>query len=641
MAFVLELQITSQQKYIRNFIVNILRRYNINADVAYENDTLQFVCDDTNDILQNAIKEIADTLPASLFLKSSNALSNDKEVEGLPEIDNRFPLSLGLCPSCQKEMFDVSSKRYYYPFTSCNCCGANHSFLTKYPYNRLNSSFKFLLPCEICKEEQNSYGKHEQHYINSCHSCGVPVRLVSKSSERYANDAGSFRTMFEVAAKALCDDKKILIKTTMGYRIFYNRKKLNNNSILMMINSNTITDNLSLITEEYQALLSIERPVMYVALKNESLKQHLDANTAFVKYPDDGFCILLGAELQKLGYEYIAYEAVDSDCDADMLMDYDLEIKPQSDMRFFLNKDTEFIASGERVSFPSHSLEPKDVVSVAENLVGVPESEYMLFDDMEYFDEVKVSNANVLEGDSMQYHTNQKFFLADEASFLSVIVEHRLLGVKTVGAYFDEVPSFLYYDGKNVLRVVPAKEFDANNLLEKISSLRDGSDRLIENLEKTLPQTYEKLENLQTDKSVKLFEAVAIILGLDDLSMRGVSKEAMKFVGKGGIQIDTHVKDNRFDNTAFLASIISYMVAGVSTSILAYSIFESFGDYFNEILQELKAKTKAQEIVLCGTHFANQSLFSRMQRNLKMTPPYMSKNYPIGKENCVVGGVYI
>jgi hydrogenase maturation factor HypF (carbamoyltransferase family) len=123
--------------------------------------------------------------------------------------------------------------------------------------------------------------------------------------------------------------------------------------------------------------------------------------------------------------------------------------------------------------------------------------------------------------------------------------------------------------------------------------------------------------------------------------MRGVVKEAMKFVGKGGIQVDTHVKDNRFDNSAFLASIISYMLAGVSTSILAYSIFESFGDYFYEIIQELQSKTKATEVVLCGSDFANQSLFSRMQRNLKLHPPHMSHNYPIGKESAVVGGVYL
>jgi phage anti-repressor protein len=464
---------------------------------------------------------------------------------------------------------------------------------------------------------------------------------VSKSSERYANDAGSFRTMFEVAAKALKDKKKLLMKTTMGYRIFYVTKEMNSNSILMMINAAKITDNLALITEEFNALLSIERPILNVTLKNEDLKTQLGVNTTYVKYPDDGFSILLGTELQKLGIDFIAYEDTDESRDADILMDYDLEINPQKDIRFFLNKDVDFIAEGERVSFPSHHFQKSSLVSIAHDFAAIPKDDQMFFDKMEHFDGVHVDEAKVLEGIDEQYHQNQKIFMQDEASFISVIAEHNAFGKKCVGAYFDEEPSFLYYDGKNVLRIVPPKHFDGSKILEDIANLREGSDRLIENLKKTKPEIYAKLEALQTKKDVKLFEAVAILLGLEDESMRGVTKEAMKFVGKGGIQIDTHVKDNRFDHTAFLASIVSYQVAGVSTAILSYSIFESFGDYFNEILQELKGKTKAEEFILCGTHFANQSLFSRMQRNLKMTPPLMNRNYPIGKLNAVVGGLYL
>jgi hypothetical protein len=53
------------------------------------------------------------------------------------------------------------------------------------------------------------------------------------------------------------------------------------------------------------------------------------------------------------------------------------------------------------------------------------------------------------------------------------------------------------------------------------------------------------------------------------------------------------------------------------------------------------AKTKAQKIIPTGSGFSNHSLFSRMQRNLKLTPPFMNINYPICKENAVVGGVYL
>ena len=641
MAFVLKLHTATKQNYIKNFIINIIKEFDIKTDVVFQNEELIFSFDKQHPKLKECLDKVASTLPASLFLKSSTSYEDDSQPLNIPSVDNHYPLNIGLCSSCQKEMLDVSSSRYYYPFTSCNCCGGNYSFLNSYPYERKNTSFKFLMPCDSCKDEMQNLPKKDTHHINSCHSCGVPVRLISKNSERYANDAGSFRTMFEVTAKAIQDDKKVLIKTTMGYRVFYKADRLNDNSILMMIDSSCITDNLALITEEFNALLSIERPILDVTLKNENLKSIKGSNTAYVKYPDDGFCILLGTELQKLEVQFIAYEEVDANFDADMTMEYDLEITSQSDMRYFLNKDIAFIAEGQRVSFPSANFEKKNVLSISDSLVGLPNGETMFFDTMEHFKEVEVLKANVLETIDDTYHSNQIKFNKQESSFLSVVAEHNLFGRKCVGAYFDEEPSFLYYDGKNIITIIPPKEFDATTLLDAISSLREGSDKLIKNLQSTKPEIYKKLKSLQDKKGVKLFEAVAIILGLRDESMRGVTKEAMKFVGKGGIQIDTHVKDNRFDHNAFLASIISYQLAGVSTAILSYSIFESFGDYFSELIGELKDKTKASEIVLCGTHFANQSLFSRMQRNLKLTPPKMNKNYPIGGENIVVGGVFI
>jgi len=641
MSFVLELKTSSTQNYIKNQIVSILREFNINAKISRGKDSLICVLDSEHTRLQECLESIAQKLPASIFLHSSSNYESEEEINSLAKIENNFPLNLGLCPSCQKELFDPSSRRYYYPFISCNSCGGNYSFFTQYPYERSNTSFKFLRACSKCEEEMNSAGLREKHHINSCHDCAVSVRLVNKSSERYANDAGSFRTMFEVAAKAVSDDKTLLMKTTFGYKLFYKASKLYKDSIIMMINASKITDNLSLITEEFQALLSIERPILNVTLKSDELKKLTKNNTGYIKYPEDGFSILLAVELQKLGLEYIAYEEANENTVADIKMDYDLEINPQSDLRVFLNKDVMFLAEGERVSFPSVAFQKNNILSVAHDFVSTSLSDKILFDKMEKFDSVHVDKANVLEGLKENYHSKQYTIPQDEASFMSVIAEHNLFSKKCVGAYFDEEPSFLYYDGKNSIRIIPPKSFDTANLLQNLSQLRDGSDRLMINLQKKMPEIYAKLENLQSREDVKLFEAAAILLGLEEESMKGVVSEAMKFVGKGGIQIDTHVKDNRFDHIAFLSSIISYQLAGVSRSILSYSIFESFGDYFSELLGELKSKTKATEVILCGTHFANQSLFSRMQRNLKQTPPYMNINYPIGKENAVVGGAFL
>jgi len=641
MAFVLKLDIATKQSYIKNLILGIIRKYGIKTDLSSDEKSLTFAFESEHEDLQKCLDSIAKELPASIFLKNSTSYTTDIEPSELPKLENNYPLNLGLCPSCQKEMLDVSSKRYYYPFTTCNSCGGNYGFLHTYPYERKNTSFRFLSACKKCEDEIQNVGKNEKHYINSCHECGVAVRLKSKNSERYANDAGSFRTMFEVSAKAINDNKKVLIKTTMGYRLFYKADKLNNDSILMMINASKITEHLSLISEEFNTLLSIERPILHVTLKNEELKTKIASNTTYVKYPDDGFCILLGVELQKLGIDFIAYEEADEYCDTDMVMDYDLELSTQSDMRVFLNKDTSFIAAGERVSFPSYNFSEKSILSISNSLVGLSYKGKMFFDKIEHFNSINVERTNILEGVDEIYHSKQMSYSKEEASFMSVIAEKNLFEKKCVGAYFDEEPSFLYYDGKKVIKIVPPKNFDTTDMLQNISKLREGSDKLVINLKAKLPEVYAKLQELQKRDDIKLFEAVAIILSLNDVSMRGAIKEAMKFIGKGGIQIDTHVKDNRFDHISFLASIISYQLAGVSSAIIAYSIFESFGDYFSELIGELKEKTKATEIILCGSGFANQSLFSRMQRNLKMTPPHMNSIYPIGGENVVVGGVYL
>jgi hydrogenase maturation factor HypF (carbamoyltransferase family) len=590
-------------------------------------------------MLQKCVEDIANKLPASCFLSGSKHYEVTGEPDSLAEYDTLYPLGLGLCPSCQKEMFDPSSRRYYYPFTSCTHCGGKYSFFTKFPYKRENTSFRFLTPCKECSSEMQSFGIRENHHENSCHQCGVAVRMRDKKSERYANDAGSFRTLFEVAAKALVDNKKVLIKTTFGYRVFYKLTHKNSNSVLMLLNANKIASQISMIEKEFNALLSIERPVLHVALQDEHLRT-IFGNSWDVKYPDEGFTILLAKELGRLGEEYICYEDVDDTYEADILIDYDLEVTSQSDMHLFINKDVTFIASGERVSFPSKIKPTTNAVCVAHGLVGLKYEDVMLFDKIEHFESVHATKSVVLH-DETKYDSNQQVVEEDEASFSSVIAEHGIFGEKCVGVHFDSEASFLYYDGKNVIRAVPAKKFQATELLSKISSLREGSDRLMENFKVKYPQIYKELEVMQEREEMCVFEAAAVILELKEHSFASVSREAMRFMGKGGLQVDTRVSDNRFDHTAFLASLVSYRLGGADSVMLAYSIFESFGDYFNEILGQLMAKTKAQKIILTGSGFSNHSLFSRMQRNLKLTPPFMNINYPICKENAVVGGVYL
>ena len=641
MAFVFELQTTTHQHYLRNCIAGTVREFGIPAEITQAHGTITCAFASKHPELEACIAAVAERLPASWHLVGSRYYETAEEPETLPETVQSHPLGLGLCPQCQKELFDPSSRRYYYPFTHCMHCGGQYAFFESYPFIRANTAFSYVRPCQACEAEAKTYGRREGAPLVSCHTCGVPVRLESRGQERYANDAGSFRTMFEVAAKAVADDKSLLVKTTMGYRRFFKVPPRHAVTTLLMINAEKITDYLALIGEEFNALLSIERPVLHVAVKNEALQAKFGQSTD-VKYPDEGFTILLAKELSRLGEDFVCYEEAGEETEADLRMEYDLALAAQNEQRLFINKDIRFVISGERVSFPSRLAPATQTLGIAHGLAGIPDAGEMLFDHPGHFDRVTVGNATVLEGeDTQRWHSRQRTAAQDEASFMAAIAEHGLFGNKCVGAYFDAEPSFLYYDGKRVIRVVPPMAFTPAGLLEKIAALRDGSDRLVDNFRANMPDVYAKLQALQSHKNATLFDAAAIILELEASGFSGINRAALRFIGKGGLQIDTHVKDNRFDHTAFLASLISYRLAGVDAVLIAYSIFESFGDYFSDLMQEIRGKTKAEHYILCGSHFGQQSLFSRMQRNLKLTPPRLNVNYPVGRENAVVGCAYL
>jgi hydrogenase maturation factor HypF (carbamoyltransferase family) len=132
-----------------------------------------------------------------------------------------------------------------------------------------------------------------------------------------------------------------------------------------------------------------------------------------------------------------------------------------------------------------------------------------------------------------------------------------------------------------------------------------------------------------------------MILELEDESFEGISSSALEFMGKGGLQVDTKVEDNRFNDYAFLASIISYKLTDAQNSLLCYSIYESFGDYIADIVNQLMNKTKASTLTLSGKSFANQALWGRIERNLKIKNPILNINYPIGEENQVYGAGFL
>jgi len=615
MYFIFEMEFSSN----RDYLTKILKAYATNFKTNIEDEVL----------------------PASIFLGKSRHYFLDTKPQLSPIKEVNIPINISLCPTCQKEMFDVSSPRYYYPFTSCSSCGYNHIFVTSYPYIRDHTTMKFLRPCKSCQDEKRDNPLKRDHHLISCIECGISMKINDGKSQRYANDKGSYRKLFEVSARAIAKGKRVLMKTGNGYRNFFKPKldMPHSDMILLLTDVKLLNTHLMMVTQEFNALLSIERPILRVSTKSDEMKS-LFGSTLLVKYPDDGITMLLARELINEGLGYVVYEESDSDSKADLLVDFDIPINPQRDSKLFINQDMKFFVSGERVVFPTIVNEDRDIVSIAHNLVALRGESGILIDSMDHFESMETERLNILEGEEFESsHSNKKIFEEYRASMLSILAQHNTLGKKAIGIHFDSSLYFLYYNGREVINVVPPNPFDIDDIFEHISKLRDGSDRLVANYKDHHPKIVKEIKALSGECDI--FVVTATILGLKDRSLEGISAEALSFLGKGGIQIDTHIEDNRFDNHAFLASIMSYQLAGVESELICYSIYESFGDYISEIISQLMEKTKASTITLSGETIANQALYARIDRHLGRKDLLFPREYPIGRESSVYGGIYL
>ena len=639
MYFIFEIIFQSDKSYLFDLIEALAKQGGIDIEIGFADEKIVLVCKRDDPKLESFMKLLETSLPASIYLRGSrHALSDEKpQIKSLQP--NRLPLDLSLCPTCQKEMFDVSSRRYYYPFTSCNACGGRHAFLETYPFRREHSVMKFMKPCAACEEELHANPLRKDYPLISCIECGIPLRMVDKKSERYANDKGTYRTLFEVSARAIAKGKTVVLKTLHGYRKFYKPEgKTNPEAILFIADVNALNRHLMMVVQEFNALLSIERPLLRIATKSDEAKAHF-GSSVWTKYPDDGMSMLLARELINAGLEYIVYEPCDEGEDADFLVDFDLPVTPQKDFRLFINQDTFLLIDGERSIFPQLVREGKHGrVSVAAGLVCVDTEAGKIIDKPVHFAKIPAREVYVAEGEKV-VPENAKIFPVAKAAMFSVLAEHDKLHESAVGVHFDDRLHFLYYNRKEVIDVVPPRAFEADNLFARIAELREGSDRLVENFRAKYPALYERLDNLSGE--VDLFKVTAILLELENESFDGISQMALSFLGKGGMQIDTKIEDNRFNDYAFLASIMSFKLSGAEQPILCYSIYESFGDYIADIVTQLMDKTKAPTLTLSGATFANQSLWGRIQRSLALKKPLLNKNYPIGKENSVYGAQFL
>lgn len=642
MAFSLSIEFSSHQDYMRGYLERFFAKEGVEANVYQQPGMIVMEADTGQRRLETALTRLGEQLPASVFMHSSSHRIDDTPfVPATPLRSEPLPLNLGLCPQCRAEMLDPGSRRYYYPFTGCACCGPQYAFAQMHPFVRPNTVFSFFLPCKACETELERNPFRRDYPLISCHDCGIPVEMLHKGKSRYANAPETFKTLFEIAAKVLSEGKMLLVKTTFGYRKFTLADKASETSTLLHINPESMADDLSLTPQEVHALASLEKPLLKVALKSEALKAHFGP-AVYAKLPDEGMTMLLAQELKALGLHYVAYAPADADDACDYLVTFDLPISSQSEMVMAVNREGRLVVQGERVSFPARLDVGGDTLGIAGDLAAVPEGDTHLVDRIDRFEAAKTNRIALLEGsENPVAHANVHTFTASLGALMSALYSHGIRDEKAVGVYFEGASvCFDYFSGHGITTVVPPVAFETAGLTERLSGLREGSERLMGNLARNAPELLDILKRAE-DENLPFFETLSLLCALGSGGFETLDDAALTFMGKGGTQVDCHLKDSRFNPYAVIGSLLSYRAAGVESVMLSYSLFESLGDYFTETLQQLADKANAPHVVLCGRNALQTSLHSRILQKMKTRTPIVNRSFPAGTEGAIAGSVFL
>lgn len=353
---------------------------------------------------------------------------------------------------------------------------------------------------------------------------------------------------------------------------------------LLITNINNISNLVDISQKDLQLLCSIERPLVKLKFKLLQNAKGEFSNTRFIyaKIADDKETLLFSQALKEKGIDYLLY--VNDDV-------------YQDGLKVTYSEDQNIIIHGEKGLFPKYDYDLKRRVNSSED----------------YFDEYG------------------SVFKATLAQF-----NKRL--VPTIGAYFsytsDEsaIKINSAEHGEKDIVLVPNVVNDIEKCFDDIRSIDENTSRLIDNYKKSFPKYFEK-EFVDTDADG--FEAIlnmlSYCLGMKDYKQ--FEDTALMFGGKSGLQIDMKVMQidgkNYLDYRRIIQSTMSYKVAGVEDTLLAYSFYESLCDFIADNVTEIQSDFNAKDIILCGDMFANSILLSKLKKKLNTITALIPKEYPL------------
>ena len=173
----------------RPFVSRLASRYALRGLVMNKGPYVEIVVQGSCASLQSffiALKKEAPSRASILAIEKQvetpKAFDSFAIVESKPEEgEAMIPPDIGICETCQQELFDPQNRRYLHPFINCTNCGPRLTILQSLPYDRERTSMAKFPMCADCQAEYfSSASRRYDAQPIACHACGPSVYLLGR-----------------------------------------------------------------------------------------------------------------------------------------------------------------------------------------------------------------------------------------------------------------------------------------------------------------------------------------------------------------------------------------------------------------------------------------------------------------------------
>lgn len=192
---------------------------------------------------------------------------------------------ISTCNDCLNELFDITNRRYLFPFINCTNCGPRFTIIKNIPYDRKNTTMDEFKMCEKCKEEYlNPENRRYHAEPTCCFNCGPEIKLIDSKGKFIEKGIEAIK----VSARLIKEGKILLIKGIGGYHLSCNaenenaieilrerKKRYEKPFALMARNIKVIKKYCKVSKKEEEILKGFEAPIVLLKKKNEILPKNI------------------------------------------------------------------------------------------------------------------------------------------------------------------------------------------------------------------------------------------------------------------------------------------------------------------------------------------------------------------------------